>query len=36
MALRLGVFVMPEDTLADPAGLTRFGRTMEELGFAAI
>ncbi len=36
MTLRLGVFALPEGYLADPAGLARFGRAIEEAGLAAF
>ena len=36
MSLRLGGFAMPEGSLADPAGLARFGRGVEALGLAAL
>lgn len=36
MTMRLGVFVLPEQNLADPAGLVRFGRAVEEARLAAL
>jgi probable F420-dependent oxidoreductase len=36
MTMRLGVFVMPEQSLADPKELVRFGQTVEEAGLAAL
>ena len=36
MTIRVGVFAMPEDRLSDPDGLTQFGKSVEDLGLAAI
>jgi alkanesulfonate monooxygenase SsuD/methylene tetrahydromethanopterin reductase-like flavin-dependent oxidoreductase (luciferase family) len=36
IGLRLGVFAMPEQSLADPASLARSGRAVEEIGFDSI
>jgi probable F420-dependent oxidoreductase len=36
MSIRVGVFVMPEESLADPRHLAEFGRTVEAAGFDSI
>jgi hypothetical protein len=36
VVLQVGVFIMPEERLSDPDGLALFGRTVDDLGFAAI
>ena len=36
MGLRVGVFIMPEERLGDPDGLTQFGQAVDEHRFAAL